>query len=161
MCQRLGFQYTFPVPSQKEELTRFSVFLFFLFAHTFLSSTIGKEQVFEEGKCKIQSQSAPVSLTLFNKVPAVRKRRLNPLLSNICQLEESSTSVGQCHQAKKKKFWLKQQGSTPCVLDGTFPNPLVGSNSNTDELSNQIKTFDATGLYLGNINLLCIGWEYF
>lgn len=86
-----------------------------------------------------------MSLTLFNKVPAVRKRRLNPLHSNICQLEESSTSVGQCHQArerKREKIRLKQQqGSTPRVLNGTFPNPLEGSNPNANELSNQIGTF--------------------
>lgn len=64
------------------------------------TNAIGKEQVFEEGKSKIEPQTAPVCLTLFNEAPAVRHRRLNPPHSNICQLKDFNTGVGQCHQAK-------------------------------------------------------------
>lgn len=65
-----------------------------------LANAIGKEQVFEGGKSKIEPQTAPVCLTLFNEAPAVRHRGLNPPHSSICQLKDFNTGVGQCHQAK-------------------------------------------------------------
>lgn len=74
--------------------------LLFLYPLETLSSASGKEQVFEEGKSKIEPQTTPVCLTLFNKAPAVRHRKLNPPHCNICQLKDFNTSVGQCHQAK-------------------------------------------------------------
>ena len=70
------------------------------FPKTLLTNAIGKEQVFEEGKSKIEPQTAPVCLTLFNEAPSVRHRRLNPPHFNICQLKYFNTSVGQSHQAK-------------------------------------------------------------
>lgn len=102
------FNYTTPwlnilwLPLFQQSTTSYSCKLFsiiFLFAHKSLSSFIGKKQVFEEGKRKIEPQNAPVSLTLFNEAPAVRHRRLNPPHSNICQPKDRSISVGQCHQA--------------------------------------------------------------
>lgn len=77
-----------------------SIISFLLFAHKTLSNATGKEQVFEEGKHKIEPQTAPVCLALFNEAPAVRHGRLNPPHSNICQLKDFNTSVGQCHQAE-------------------------------------------------------------
>lgn len=75
--------------------------LFFVICpHKTLSNATGKEQVFEEGKSKIEPETAPVCFTLFNEAPAVRHRRLNPPHSNICQLKDFNTGVGQCHQAK-------------------------------------------------------------
>ena len=64
------------------------------------TNAIGKKQVFEEGKSKIEPQTAPVCLTLFNEAPAVRHGGLNPTHFYMCLLKYFTTSVGKYHQAK-------------------------------------------------------------